>query len=422
MPRDVSKAIDLLQKHLKTLKKNHFFSKGNTKLDELLNRLKAFDKIKYNPENNEEKKARDDLVASLKYMLENEIDSSVGVFANIKDIVYENFSYYSGEPIYCYWNGSKTISDVPPGIAILTNDTRKKSRQINEPFPIDFKERVLQNLEYLYLLPTGKILLEELLRFSRNNSLNEHVFILPQPSHRGNSIAYQDPSHALHMVADELLRQDTKKHLNVAVALERATDALELEDPYQWLADQINQMPQLKYLGMPEDKSYLQEKGIVFSKKDIENWLNGQLDIKDEIKTHFLNSVIIALQKYSTSNTGTGSIIRWNPAPAYKTNQRRPIAIGLGHELCHAYYNAIGMQPGYQDFDESTVLYEYLTTGLGVWKEVEISENALRREWNGILSQIPATDVLNHKTVERRLYYDMEEDTSLESSNSCKII
>ncbi len=66
------------------------------------------------------------------------------------------------------------------------------------------------------------------------------------------------------------------------------------------------------------------------------------------------------------------------------------------------------MQPGRQDSDESTVLFEFLTTGLGPWKSVEVCENRFREEWNDILSNIPNEDKLNKKTVKERIFYDLD--------------
>ena len=420
MARPISQAINLLEKHLKVRKKDTFFNTVYSNLLNLMDIIKKFDDVKYNPATAEERKNREHFINLLNSFLENNLNCFIEPFKTIREIIDENLSYYSKEPIYCYWNGPGNISNTPPGIAILSNDSRDRMKQEAEPFLLDFKEQTIKNLDYLYLTPTGKILLDELLSFSRGNTSNENIHILPLTHNRGNNIISQNSKHALHLVADELLYEH-KPLRHTAATLKKVAKHLHLQDPYQWLADQINQMPQLNYLGLPGNKPFLPELGIKLSKEDIENWLDGKLELNKQVKFHFLHAVIVALHSYSTPNVGTGSIIRWNPSPEYKSNRKRPIAIGLAHELCHAYYNATGMQPGFQEQDESTVLYEYLTTGLGPWKTAVVCENALRREWNELLPQIPKTELLNHKPVEERLYYALEEKPSSQDINRCII-
>jgi hypothetical protein len=82
----------------------------------------------------------------------------------------------------------------------------------------------------------------------------------------------------------------------------------------------------------------------------------------------------------------------------------RPPAIGLAHELVHAYHNQRGAQPGRELGDGTTTLFELLCVGLGPWANELISENAIRAQWPPQANF--AADALNLRPVPRRDIYD----------------
>jgi hypothetical protein len=84
---------------------------------------------------------------------------------------------------------------------------------------------------------------------------------------------------------------------------------------------------------------------------------------------------------------GTASKIMWSTKSTEVGGKKRPVHIGLAHELCHAYYNAKGEQLGIEGSYTSNdgVLYEAMTVGLKPFydnvKTHKYSENAFRKEF-----------------------------------------
>jgi hypothetical protein len=217
MPQPLSVAITLLKDYLKNRNMGTFFNSNDSNLHNLKRLMNQFETLKYNSENNkQEEENKEQCVRSLKNYL-TDLNFTDEPLKTIKRIIEENISYYSAGIIYCYWNGPNQISNRPPGIAISSNDSRDKIKQLSEPYPINFTEITIQNLEYLYLTPTGKMILDQLLDFSRNNTFDENIFIMPLSSQKGNNIIYQTPKHALHAVAEELTEQPPGPRLITAL-------------------------------------------------------------------------------------------------------------------------------------------------------------------------------------------------------------
>ncbi|MDF5988481.1 M91 family zinc metallopeptidase [Pseudomonas aeruginosa] len=128
--------------------------------------------------------------------------------------------------------------------------------------------------------------------------------------------------------------------------------------------------------------------------------------LSDAQQNHARLATIVALKDVSPPSAGCSAHVRWNPTATNPLNRIRPPAIGLAHELLHAYYSCRGAQPGYDDNHYSTVLFEYRCVGLGPWDEAPLSENALRKEWwSYACQQVPGSDPENRKAIGKRISY-----------------
>lgn len=105
---------------------------------------------------------------------------------------------------------------------------------------------------------------------------------------------------------------------------------------------------------------------------------------------------VVALEPELVAGNGCPSNVRFN---VLKTdiNLSRPAAIGLGHEIIHAYWAANGCQLGYELYAPSTLLFEMKCVGLGPWADSDVSENRLRSQWSAA----------NRVVVARRDVYDL---------------
>ncbi len=129
-------------------------------------------------------------------------------------------------------------------------------------------------------------------------------------------------------------------------------------------------------------------------------------------RLHAILSTIVALYPHGVAGPGVGSAVRFCADPDSEMNQERPPAIGLAHELIHAYWSLKGMQPGdeFAGPDSTTILFEYRCVGIGPWDEVAPSENSIRAQW---VSHAYATmangDPLyarNHRDPGKRIAYE----------------
>jgi hypothetical protein len=105
-------------------------------------------------------------------------------------------------------------------------------------------------------------------------------------------------------------------------------------------------------------------------------------------------STISTLDSYSPRGRGSGSNINFCNRKSFDLNNRRPPAIGLAHELIHAYYSFLGLQCG-RDLDYTTPLFEFKCVGLGrPWSDLSVSENSVRAQWGTVV--VPLADIMNH--------------------------
>lgn len=172
-----------------------------------------------------------------------------------------------------------------------------------------------------------------------------------------------------------------------------------------WLADKINLTPAYKLKGVPATAPC--QLGV--TEGQVQAWLGGRpiwRDFGDEAQSSQIgNAVILALYRQATAGTGCGSMVNYTLGTANPLNGERPPAIGLAHELIHAYYNILGIQPGYEVDNPTSVLFEYRCVGLGPWVNANVSENKIREEWNGAMQHFDQDDIRNRVEVGLRPYY-----------------
>jgi hypothetical protein len=142
---------------------------------------------------------------------------------------------------------------------------------------------------------------------------------------------------------------------------------------------------------------------------EVEAWINDRdisQDFEDvEERSQIKNAIIIALYSQSVAGTGCGSTVHYTLGDINPLNAERPPAIGLAHELVHAYYNMRGEQPGRDVDHPTTVLFEYRCVGLGPWSNAAVSENAIRNDWAAALLHFDQDDTRNRQAAPRRDFY-----------------
>jgi hypothetical protein len=152
---------------------------------------------------------------------------------------------------------------------------------------------------------------------------------------------------------------------------------------FTWLVGQIDAMPILQLLGLPNAIPSSNVHGQQWiSAATLINWVNnnaqypapltGQQRIDAEI---VLGAVLYGGR---VPNLGGHTTVSWNASNLTAAGVARPPYIGLGHELIHALHNQRGEQPGNENGTTTTVLYEYLCVGLGPFAALPNTENALR--------------------------------------------
>jgi hypothetical protein len=120
-------------------------------------------------------------------------------------------------------------------------------------------------------------------------------------------------------------------------------------------------------------------------------------------------ATLIALGDTMPAGTGSNVTVMFNTK--YNANyypQNRPPAIGLGHELTHAYWAITGRQLGYDLDSYSTLLFELKCVGLGPWAGNNISDNGIRAGW-GAARQAGGMGNYNDVAVPNRDIYEAPE-------------
>ncbi len=106
-------------------------------------------------------------------------------------------------------------------------------------------------------------------------------------------------------------------------------------------------------------------------------------------KSHTISDDLVRLLKpWLTPGDGCSCTVKFAPDAEYscdldREDTKRPPAIGLAHELCHAWRNVTGMRL-FEDATRAGVDDdEVMTTGFPPYHNEEISENMFRSQWEG---------------------------------------
>lgn len=345
-----------------------------------------------------------------------------------------------------YWRETtQTYHPGRPGIKVLTLDTDYYGADpvtggpVQLVFPVTFRALVHDALRYIHATPAGRQIVM---------TLSAATAASISPSGEGNSVA-AGPL-ALNLVAAELIPHSLIG-ANTRTALNRINVPAHAQS--QWLTHVINSSPELLLDAVPgagmgffaglerarqyanqwallADRNYLRLSSsnegyfnaqtlarsfdasgynIGITNHEVAGWIAGQPlpgRLTPRAKNHALVATLAALRAVSPSGGGSESSIGWNPYASNPLNLSRPPAIGLAHELVHAYYNGLGEQLGYDFGHPSTVLFEFLCVGLGPWDEAAISENSIRRHWySHAVPLMPPVDKQNRKAMPKRIKY-----------------
>jgi len=333
-----------------------------------------------------------------------------------------------------------------PGIAVVTDDDKyilnhpKSGEPYGAEFPRDFGDRVHDALRYIRATPGGQRIVASL--------AGPGPVVTIVPAQLGNSVRALGDG-ALHKVAEELIPQSLIG--DVTRAALRSMTKRKAEWP-KWLAKAINGSPELLQEATPDagtgffarlekarqhagqwslltdwrftrwsnnEGSYNDQRlggsfaagsfDIGITDEEAAEWIAGNplpARLSQRERNHALVATLVALHNLSPSGAGCASVIGWNPYDSNPLNASRPAAIGLAHELVHAFYNKWGRQPGRDFGDPTTVLFEFLCVGLGPWDETQCSENGIRRDWlSHAVPLIPEEDRQSRKAMPKRIRY-----------------
>ncbi len=305
---------------------------------------------------------------------------------------------FFSKPVYPLTNASdaliKTLQDIYPK---ADKGTLKKNPLIQAlQGYFDYTNKCLN---WLYKTTAGKTVLDKIL------SGNHYVMITPGDD--GNNYSSGTNPNMFKFIASRILRPDVQITGNDQQALldvlQQASGKNDQDEQFTWLANQINAVPLY---------SLFQEKPYEYTGTGFLNdeWDGGQTrPTANQLKYWFippLNAVsilesptnqakkvkgvrlvdfarlstILVLYNSSPNGAGMSAAVRFDININDMTDLRPP-AVGLGHELVHAYYSISGMQPGAESDDYSTTLAELLCVGLGPWEKNPVSENAIRSQW-----------------------------------------
>lgn len=262
-----------------------------------------------------------------------------------------------------------------------------------------FDAEVNTALGYIQRTATGADLLQNLLLQMRGSGSKIAIV-------KGNGNSCASGGAALTKLAKALCHNQGDKGKAVADAMRRCGHT----DDWEWLAPLISTTPAYTIQGTPETTGC----GVAVLPIDIERWCDGTRPFgypqsNADIETIKLVLLVI-LKDGALAGDGAGSKVVWNPAKVSATNTNgvllhRPPAVGLAHELLHAWYNLVGQQLGVDNGHFSTVLFEYMCVGLGPWTGAGVNENSIRSEWANVLPHVPMTDAPNRVNPARRDLY-----------------
>jgi hypothetical protein len=333
-------------------------------------------------------------------------------------------------PQYCFEDANAAIGIIFP-IQAASNAFTQALQGLNLNLDANLQQRLegflkytYNCLNYIYATNPGRQLIDGI--------RNSHNRVYIKPSAMGNQIqGGGDKMCAVSRTIVNLnLNIGNQERAQLMQTLAAASGQNNAQAQFQWLAGQVNGMD-LYTLFEPANAlthTFLQTNRAV-TRQELQDWFaNGpnsqfiqqlaqaQPVVGVDLVKFLKLAVIVAL--YADSPAGQGGLStvffdvhNWsqcnipNVDRRANTLQDRPPAIGLAHELIHAYYNAIGREPGNEFGDYSTTLAECICVGLPPWNANAITENAIRNVWppNGVWPA--AGDALNNRAVAQRTVY-----------------
>jgi hypothetical protein len=300
------------------------------------------------------------------------------------------------------------IPDKAGAEVIATSQALAKSDEFFQPSDVSnalmqgYLNYVAEALNLIYQTDTGGKLINGII------ATKATVLIVIQVAYMGNSYNGGGVTTVV-SAANQLIEQFPKDTLNANLLLDLIKGTSGKTDPMEactWLAAQVNALPLLSLF--VQDPQYtdggflgqfLRFKGATVTGKVINDWLTNadagaflaflktDKSKRDEVVLvdYFKSALIMILYGRSTpgasSNTTVQFTVCYFPKDDNDPVKQRPPAIGLGHELIHAYNVACGAQSGLEIYHFSTVLTERLCVGLPPFNDVAIHENRLRTDW-----------------------------------------
>lgn len=274
-----------------------------------------------------------------------------------------------------YWTPVGGLSNVPQGIGIA-----------DAPGYPTFYNQVNAALVTLYAHATGQALINGIIQ----RRTNHQKYMTIKPPRNGG-----DANEAQSLGGDDARTALTKAigsgdYVNAVEMVRVALNASGHRDDYAWLAAQLNAVPRYRLQG--NVAAGAGNLGVL--PVDVERWLTRERPLFNPYKDpelpflqNALQVVIAGLNRHAPG-PGCHSVVFWNPTKILGTlttgaPNNRPAAIGLAHEMIHAYHNLHGTQLSWSEdsSNPSTVLYEYMCVGLGPWAAAATpTENAIRAE------------------------------------------
>lgn len=298
-------------------------------------------------------------------------------------------------PVIKYWRDG-VLRDGPPGIGIFAHHESWGEYIDNVDTPPDLRlEGNLQDmynfaaftstcLNYLWHTPVGRTILPVL----SNGSVSINYSSL------GNQVAARDGEGSLNLVAREIY--STGKPGPVT---QQAAARMNI---FRFMGE-FRRQPRWDLLTNPGANF---PGDLRVNDDSLRSWIvegRTPLGMEHQQVEQLKLSTIATLDSCSPRGRGSGSNINFCNRKTYDLNNIRPPAIGLAHELIHAYYSFRGSQCG-RDMDYTTPLFEFKCVGLGrPWSDLAVSENAIRNQWSAVV--VPKADAMNHRQVLRRNAY-----------------
>lgn len=353
-----------------------------------------------------------------------------------------------------YWRTDGSLNAAQPGIRILSNDTNYSDVEYDYDggthtgYPAHFAAYTGDNLTYLYATGVGRKVIDYLLR----RDLVTIGFAM-----LGNNARASSPEASMNRIAWELygdkkpgtqtraafFRRFNKPSRSAADSLcaafanmvnrqplwdidKRPGDAGGVWSMLQNMFDAYVRFAQTKPKvsvsippGVSDDSSggpalfNHSPSGLDMTGPEIKAWMaSGTVPgrFSDQMKTQLRLATLVALmpiEQHGVPGGGCSSTVGFAIDPQSEMNQQRPPAIGLAHELVHAYLSGKGNQPGHEGpVDPTTVLFEFRCVGMGPWEGAAISENAFRNQWSVAVNAHGATmDALNKRIPGPRVLY-----------------